>query len=495
MNSTAANGRSPIPMTRAGRGGVRGRYSACPFCKGQVYDDAEWCPHCRNYLFYDDGTLARSRGGCSVASRFACSWCCTGLSIECGARSITLTTDFGTASPYVAALKGALLAVNADAQLIDLSHGLPPQDLRACSFFLRASVPYFPTGTLHVVVVDPGVGTGRAFLCVDLAASGCWCPTTAAGRNCARSFPGAPAVVTLTERRYWRSEVSSTFHGRDIFAPVAGHLSLGVLPHQLGPSTSSWVELALPVPRLAPSLLEGEVLFVDDFGNLLTNLPGDVYLKARDRILEIRVGPHSVTRQVRTYSEAAPGEVVVLVSSAGTVEVAEVQGNAARRLGAGRHTRERQASIVPSRLIHTKAQHSPLAQGGALMKLTLASRYALHAVVHMAGLKKNDPVASHLIAEVHGISDRFLLKVLKPLVSAQILISVKGPNGGYRLARRRAASPCWRSWKPSKARSAARHRPAWAKKRAPWPNAWTRFATRPPNRAANTSAKSRSPRC
>jgi S-adenosyl-L-methionine hydrolase (adenosine-forming) len=247
---------------------------------------------------------------------------------------ITLTTDFGTASPYVAAMKGALLAVNPHVQLVELSHSLPPQDLRFCSYFLRASVPYFPEGALHVVVVDPGVGTDRAILFVDLGPQRLLVPDNGCWTELGRTLAVAPAVVNLTNRRYWRTEVSPTFHGRDIFAPVAGHLSLGVLPHQLGPQATSWVDLALPAPRLAPELLAGEVLFVDDFGNLLTNLPGDIYLHARERIHEIQVGDQIVTRQVRTYSEASPGEVVVLVSSAGTVEVAEVKGSAARRLGA-----------------------------------------------------------------------------------------------------------------------------------------------------------------
>jgi S-adenosyl-L-methionine hydrolase (adenosine-forming) len=251
-----------------------------------------------------------------------------------GAPLITLTTDFGVTSPYVAAMKGAVLTVNPHVQMVDLSHSLPPQDLRSCSFFLRASVPYFPAGTLHVVVVDPGVGTDRAILCVELGLQRLLVPDNGCWTELARTLAKAPAVVTLTERRYWRSEVSTTFHGRDIFASVAGHLSLGVLPYQLGPPATSWVDLALPAPRVAPDLLAGEVLFVDDFGNLLTNLPGDIFLDARECIHEIKVGHHTVTRQVRTYSEASAGEVVILVSSAGTVEVAEVQGSAARRLGA-----------------------------------------------------------------------------------------------------------------------------------------------------------------
>jgi len=247
---------------------------------------------------------------------------------------VTLTTDFGAGSPYVAAMKGAVLAVNPSAQLVDLSHTLPPQDLRSCSFFLRSCVPYFPAGTLHVVVVDPGVGTERALLCVETGSQLLLVPDNGCWTELACNLPRPPRVVTLAERRYWRSEVSPTFHGRDILAPAAGHLSRGVLPQQLGPPATKWVELKLPEPRLTSELLKGEVLFVDDFGNLLTNLPGDVYLSCRERIKEVLVGGRAVTRQVRTYGDASAGELVVLVASAGIVEVAVVQGNAADLLGA-----------------------------------------------------------------------------------------------------------------------------------------------------------------
>src|SRR5207237_605096 len=150
-----------------------------------------------------------------------------------------------------------------------------------------------------------------------------------------RAAPAPPRVFTLAERHYWRQEISFTFHGRDILAPVAGHLSLGVEPRQLGPQATSWVELSLPAPRLGADCWEGEVLFVDDFGNLITNLPGEAYVPCRDRMHSVTLGGHAVRRQVRTYGEAEEGELVVLIASAGTIEIAEVQGNAAQRLQAG----------------------------------------------------------------------------------------------------------------------------------------------------------------
>jgi S-adenosylmethionine hydrolase len=247
---------------------------------------------------------------------------------------ITFTTDFGPGSPYVAALKGAALTVHPDARLLDLSHSLPPQDLRYASYFLRAALSYFPEHTLHVIVVDPGVGTERALLYVETLGQRLLVPDNGCWVELARLAADPPVVRRLTERRWWRPEVSATFHGRDILAPAAGHLSRGVGPDQLGPLVTSWVDFALPAPRLAPERWDGEVLFVDDFGNLLTNLPGDEYLRQRGRVARVLVGEHEIKRHVRTYGEAATGTLVVLVSSGGAVEVAEVNGSAARRLGA-----------------------------------------------------------------------------------------------------------------------------------------------------------------
>jgi S-adenosylmethionine hydrolase len=247
---------------------------------------------------------------------------------------VTLTTDFGQGSSYVAAMKGVLLGVNPRARLLDLSHAIPPQDLRYASFFLRAAVPYFPPDTLHVVVVDPGVGTERAILYAEVGGqrllvpdNGCWTGLA--------ELHGPPArVLRLAEPRWWRPEVSATFHGRDIFAPAAGHLSLGLDPGLLGPPAADWVRLELPAAVLGEQVLEGEVAFIDPFGNLLTNIPGEALRRWEGRALEVRVGGERVTRQVRTYGEAEPGSLVVLVSSVGTLEVAVSHGRAAGRLGA-----------------------------------------------------------------------------------------------------------------------------------------------------------------
>jgi S-adenosylmethionine hydrolase len=247
---------------------------------------------------------------------------------------VTLTTDFGDGSCYVAAMKGVLLGVCPAANIIDLSHRIPPQDLRYAAYFLLAAVPYFPPGTLHVVVVDPGVGSERGILYVEAAGqrllapdNGCWTLLVDEANPPAR-------VIRLTEPQYWRPQVSNTFHGRDIFAPVAGHLLNGADPAALGEPVAEWRTLALPRPTITDTELSGEVVFIDDFGNLLTNIPGEALLKWADRPVRITAGAHVISRRVRTYAEADSGALVGLISSMNTVEIAVVQGSAARILGA-----------------------------------------------------------------------------------------------------------------------------------------------------------------
>jgi S-adenosylmethionine hydrolase len=244
---------------------------------------------------------------------------------------VTLTTDFGEDSPYVAAMKGVILGINPQARLLDLSHQIPPQDLRHAALFLAGSVPYFPPGVIHVVVVDPGVGTERALLYVEVEGhrllvpdNGCWTSLLHAGAP-------PPLVIRLAEPRFWRQPVSATFHGRDILAPVAGHLSRGVRPGELGPPVKEWVRPETPLPVESAGGIAGEVVLVDHFGNLITNIPGEWI----DTAAVVQIGPAEVPRLVRTYGDAAPGALVALVSSAGLLEVAVVRGNAAKRLQLG----------------------------------------------------------------------------------------------------------------------------------------------------------------
>jgi S-adenosylmethionine hydrolase len=247
---------------------------------------------------------------------------------------LTLTTDFGPGSSYVAALKGAVFSVNQAACLVDLSHAIPPQDLLYASFFLRTTVPFFPPGTLHVVVVDPGVGTARAILYAEVGEQRLLVPDNGCWTELCEILGPPRRVLRLSEPRYWRPQISSTFHGRDIFAPAAGHLSLGLDPALLGPPVSEWVRFVLPAPILGERQVQGEVLFIDSFGNLLTNLPAEALERWAGQPMRVLVGGVEIPRWVRAYGEAEPGSLVALISSAGTLEIAVSHGSAAVQLGA-----------------------------------------------------------------------------------------------------------------------------------------------------------------
>lgn len=240
---------------------------------------------------------------------------------------VTLTTDFGDASPYVAVMKGVILSIDPAARVLDLTHRIRPQDLRHADYYLATAVPYFPPGTIHVCVVDPGVGSDRRALLAGAGRQWILAPDNGILTGTLRKL-GPGVVRQLTERRFWRQPVSDTFHGRDVFAPVAGHLSCGIDPAEVGPPLDDWVVLPARSAVRYGHAWRGEVQFVDDFGNLITNIPAD-----RIDELPLRVGlggadPRPI-RWVRTYSEAAPGELVALFSSDGFFEIAVVNGNAA----------------------------------------------------------------------------------------------------------------------------------------------------------------------
>jgi S-adenosylmethionine hydrolase len=247
---------------------------------------------------------------------------------------ITLTTDFGSDSPYVAAMKGIILSLNPRARLMDLCHRIPPQDVHYVAFFLRASIPYFPPDAIHVVVVDPGVGTERALLYVEVDGHRLLAPDNGCWNGLIRPQSRPQTVLRLTERRFWRSTVSATFHGRDILAPVAAHLSLGEDPCNLGQPFDDWVRLESKSPIIEADRLVGEAIFIDHFGNLITNIPGEAFARTGNRHVQIMVGDREITRRVHTYGEAEKGTPVALISSSDLLEIAVVGGSAQTKLGA-----------------------------------------------------------------------------------------------------------------------------------------------------------------
>lgn len=247
---------------------------------------------------------------------------------------ITLTTDFGTKSPYVAAMKGVLLGINPSASLVDLTHEVPAQDIKYAGFFLAGALPYFPKSSVHLVVVDPGVGSRRAILCVDLAGCHLVGPDNGFWRPLGRKLQAEPRVYRLDDERWQLAEKSHTFHGRDRMAPLAGRLSLGFPPESLGERTNDWVDLDEPVPQVIGDELHGEVVFVDQFGNLVTNISSK-YLQQIGTRFVVEIAGKKVHEFKRTYSDVAPGAALALLSSFNLLEIAICQGNAELFFSAG----------------------------------------------------------------------------------------------------------------------------------------------------------------
>ena len=188
---------------------------------------------------------------------------------------ITLTTDFGSGSHYAAAMKGVILSINPAATIVDFSHDVPPQDIRRAALLLDDAADWFPADTIHVAVVDPGVGTDRAIVYARIGRQQFVAPDNGLlSRLAARTPPSK--MVQVTDPAYWLERVSTTFHGRDIMAPVAAHLALGLDPDRLGPPFERLTTIDWPEPRQRPDRLDGAVIEIDAFGNLITNLTADM---------------------------------------------------------------------------------------------------------------------------------------------------------------------------------------------------------------------------
>jgi S-adenosylmethionine hydrolase len=248
---------------------------------------------------------------------------------------ITLLTDFGTRDAYVAAMKGVICSLNPQAVLVDLSHDVPPQDIRAGALNLVAAAPYFPPGTIHLAVVDPGVGGPRRALAAHCRGQFWVGPDNGLFHLIFRQASPL-SLVSLVNPAYFRPRVSATFHGRDIFAPVAAHLSLGVDLNRFGPKIADPVALDLPEPRFGPEGVWGEIMYVDQFGNLISNISfGELSAWRGQQDISLKAGPVALRGLARTYSDVAPGEFLALEGSHGFLEIACAMANAARRLNAG----------------------------------------------------------------------------------------------------------------------------------------------------------------
>ena len=260
---------------------------------------------------------------------------------------IVLTTDFGLDDPYVGVMRGVVLGINPGASVIDLTHQIRPQNVGQAGFVLGTSYRFFPPGAIHVVVVDPGVGTARIALLLVTPHGRFLAPDNGVLSYVLRDYLDAPperagrvevpkslTAYSLTNPRYWLHPVSHTFHGRDIFAPVVAHLSLGVCPQALGEPVVHLCWLPSPHPIRQNNTIRGEVISVDHFGNLVTNIPAAMLVETPGIDLHIR--GRVIKGLSQTYygnEQSAESALVALVGSHGYLEVAVRNGSAALTLG------------------------------------------------------------------------------------------------------------------------------------------------------------------
>jgi hypothetical protein len=249
---------------------------------------------------------------------------------------ITLTTDFGLSDPFVGMMKGVILGIAPSAQLVDVTHEIQSYDILEAALIIEGSYRYFPQGTVHVIVVDPGVGSERRPMAAAANGHIFVAPDNGVLSLILHTDPGASLTPAyqITNDSLFKGPVSRTFHGRDIFAPVAAHLARGTPVESVGPRIVDFVKKPLPMPRSQGDTTVGTVLRIDKFGNIITNLR----LDNLGEEFTIRVAGLSITRLCSSFAEADPGEFVAIEGSAGFIELALNQGSAADRLKVERGT-------------------------------------------------------------------------------------------------------------------------------------------------------------
>lgn len=245
---------------------------------------------------------------------------------------ITLLTDFGTRDIYVGVMKGVIKDIAPDADLIDLTHDIPAQDIAAGAFALKSACRYFPAGTIHLAVVDPGVGSARRPIAAQIGSCFYVCPD-----NGLLSYVLAEdtlrEAVTLNHTQYHRPTVSRTFHGRDIFAPVAAHLSLGAQIGALGTPLHTLTTFPLLQPSVSRDTITCHVIHIDVFGNVLTDLTEDIYDTWKAAVERITIDGRDIPGPLTSYSDVSHGAPLTLFSSAGHLEIAVRDGSAREMFG------------------------------------------------------------------------------------------------------------------------------------------------------------------
>jgi S-adenosylmethionine hydrolase len=247
---------------------------------------------------------------------------------------ITLTTDFGLQDSFVGIMKGVIAAINPQVTVVDLTHGVPAHNILAGALTLRHAVDYFPPGTIHVAVVDPGVGSARLPLLIQCPERYLIGPDNGL-LSLAVGDREPTAVVCLSNPEYHLKPTSATFHGRDIFAAAAAHLSRGVSADAFGERLATFEKLTMPKPGRDPGVINGEIVYIDHFGNLFTNLSGPDLTNGPQATVEIQLGGRFRIHGIApAYASGVEGELVAIINSWGVLEIAAAGGNAQQRTAA-----------------------------------------------------------------------------------------------------------------------------------------------------------------
>ncbi|MBI4774643.1 MAG: SAM-dependent chlorinase/fluorinase [Deltaproteobacteria bacterium] len=241
---------------------------------------------------------------------------------------VTLTTDFGTSDGYVGAMKGVILSIHARVNVVDITHEIPPQDIMCGAMAIETASAFFPEHAVHVAVVDPGVGSERKPIGIRTESGIFVGPDnglfTLAVRAC-----DSVEIFQLREKRFFLNEVSSTFHGRDVFAPVGAHLAMGAPLEEMGSPLKSMVYLDIPEPAVREGCIRGSIIHIDRFGNLITNISGMHLEKAHLREpFQVHWGEHTLEGLKTSYSSAPPGSLAALFGSSGRLEISRNSGRA-----------------------------------------------------------------------------------------------------------------------------------------------------------------------
>ncbi|QPJ60502.1 MAG: SAM-dependent chlorinase/fluorinase [Candidatus Nitronauta litoralis] len=245
-------------------------------------------------------------------------------------RLITLTTDFGLSDPFVGIMKGVIFGIAPKATLIDLTHDIEPQNIQQGALVLSSAAPYFPRKTIHLAVVDPGVGTSRHPIVVETPEAIFVGPDNGL---LSPAFSNNATTYQLTQSEYFLESFSNTFHGRDIFAPVAAHIATGVWPSRMGKKLDEPIVLDLPRPEQNKTCLRGQVIYADHFGNLTTNISEDDLKQCLpSKPLVLKVGRRTLKQISRSYADCSKGKAGFLLNSWNAIEIFVRDGNAQQQL-------------------------------------------------------------------------------------------------------------------------------------------------------------------